>query len=517
MSFVFAAPDLLNDAAGNVSGIGTTLAEATAAAAGPTTNVAAAAADEVSVAFSQLFGTYGQQFQAVSAQAAAYHTEFASLMNGGAAAYLTAELAAAAAATDPILGGLGPIIIGGSNPITGGSPLGPIFAGAGNEIGTVVSALIGGDQATLTRGWYAAGATAAAAAEPYQALFANTVANLRTIVGDWTAHPLPILQQLGANQNGYANTVGAGFTRVVQDFPTTLINDIQIGYHGATTFDYAGTLHTFQARQSYNSAITTAALQNAVVALQERLPLFQADLGNIGYSVLAGDYHGAVHGIPRAFLNLLLGEINISNLSTVNIEGPAGALMPLMSTSNGMQDIVNLITPGIQRQVAQNFIDAFSTSISSVGLAAIGAPISTLDGLATGATAFGAALQTGNGVAALGALVDMPAFALNGLLNGNTVVDLTIQVTETLDFPGIPPLLPPFTVGTGTPVVLHMPFTGLLTPAQPLAVTVQAPSGVTTVPLTFTLGESFGGIRVAGAIPTLLNYLPQQIALAIAN
>ena len=86
MSFVIAAPEAVTAAAGNLAGIGSTLGEATAAAAAPTTGVAAAAADEVSIALSEIFGTYGQQFQALSAQASAFHNEFVSLLNGGAAA-----------------------------------------------------------------------------------------------------------------------------------------------------------------------------------------------------------------------------------------------------------------------------------------------------------------------------------------------------------------------------------------------------------------------------------------------
>ena len=93
MSFVI-APEIVLGAVGKLADIGSTLGEATAAAAGPTTSVATAAADEVSHALSQLFGTYGQQFQAVSAQAAAFHSEFVGLLNGGVAAYLNTEILA---------------------------------------------------------------------------------------------------------------------------------------------------------------------------------------------------------------------------------------------------------------------------------------------------------------------------------------------------------------------------------------------------------------------------------------
>src|ERR1700757_3437712 len=93
VSFVVTAPEMMTAAAENLAGNASTLGEATAAAAGPTTGVAAAAADEVSIAISRLFGTYGQEFQAASAQAAAFHNEFVSLLNGGAAAYLSTEIA----------------------------------------------------------------------------------------------------------------------------------------------------------------------------------------------------------------------------------------------------------------------------------------------------------------------------------------------------------------------------------------------------------------------------------------
>lgn len=81
---------------------------------------AAAAADDVSIAVSQLFGRYGQEFQTVSNQLAAFHTEFVRTLNRGAAAYLNTESAnggqlfgqieagqravSAAAAASPVVG-----------------------------------------------------------------------------------------------------------------------------------------------------------------------------------------------------------------------------------------------------------------------------------------------------------------------------------------------------------------------------------------------------------------------------
>jgi PE family len=57
-------------------GIGSSLSAADAAATLPTTAVVAAAADEVSTAIASLFSGHVQQFQALSAQAAAFHARF---------------------------------------------------------------------------------------------------------------------------------------------------------------------------------------------------------------------------------------------------------------------------------------------------------------------------------------------------------------------------------------------------------------------------------------------------------
>jgi hypothetical protein len=59
----------------------------------PTTSVLAAGADEVSASVAALFGAHAQAYQTLSAQAAAFHTQFVQLMNGGAASYASTEAA----------------------------------------------------------------------------------------------------------------------------------------------------------------------------------------------------------------------------------------------------------------------------------------------------------------------------------------------------------------------------------------------------------------------------------------
>ncbi|MBL7659838.1 PE family protein, partial [Escherichia coli] len=91
MSFVFAVPEMVAATASDLASLGAALSEATAAAAIPTTQVLAAAADEVSAAVAALFGAHGQTYQVLSAQAAAFHSQFVQALSGGAQAYAAAE------------------------------------------------------------------------------------------------------------------------------------------------------------------------------------------------------------------------------------------------------------------------------------------------------------------------------------------------------------------------------------------------------------------------------------------
>ncbi|WP_156748553.1 PE family protein, partial [Mycobacterium sp. E3198] len=95
MSYVIASPQMLAAVATDVAGIGSSLNAATAAAAMPTTNVLAAAQDEVSAAITSLFSGVAQDYQALSARAAAFHSEFVQALGGAGGAYVAAEAASA--------------------------------------------------------------------------------------------------------------------------------------------------------------------------------------------------------------------------------------------------------------------------------------------------------------------------------------------------------------------------------------------------------------------------------------
>ena len=93
MSYVIAAPEYLAAAATDLSNIGSALSDANSAALGPVSSVLPAGADEVSASIAALFGAHAQTYEAISATAQMFHTQFVQLMSGGAEQYLLAEAA----------------------------------------------------------------------------------------------------------------------------------------------------------------------------------------------------------------------------------------------------------------------------------------------------------------------------------------------------------------------------------------------------------------------------------------
>ncbi len=531
VSLVVAEPDALSNAAGHLAGIGSKIEDATAAGAGPTTTVAAAASDDVSIAISEFFGTYGKQFQTFSARAAAFHDEFVSLLRGGAAAYLDTEFAnarlgqanpansPAPAAAAPGGAFLAELSAGNTElgPITGAISVGELLPGAPPEIGAAISVLGGG---SLLPGLFGFGPFApttgspAVAEGPWQTLFANTGANLQTIYSDWAAHPFPVAQQVIANQAEYARTIGGGLAAAAQDLPATVANlPANIGLAVADAVNFPAELQGYLGKQVGYGQVVVDALQNAGAELPQTLPNFFGDVDKANQAVMAGDYNDAVDYVPRAAVDLFLSGVNINNLSQITVEGPAGELLPLMSLPAQMQqDLIDLLPPGaILTQMVQNSFNATNTVVNSIALAAIGPPIATLDGFATGLTVLGGAVATGNGVGAVGALLDMPAYVLDGFLNGETVVELRVPVSETVTIP-LTPLTPPIVVGANTPVLVRMPFGGVLAQPQPITATIELPGTGSPAPLDITIPD----MQVAGVVPTLLNVIPQRVAEAIA-
>src|SRR5271155_4079424 len=91
MSFVPPAPAAISAAATQLEGVGTSFATESAGAAGSTTAVAPAAADEVSILQSGVFSTYGQLYQTVRAQAQAVHQQFVNTLQQSSGSYQETE------------------------------------------------------------------------------------------------------------------------------------------------------------------------------------------------------------------------------------------------------------------------------------------------------------------------------------------------------------------------------------------------------------------------------------------
>ncbi|OBK19253.1 PE family protein, partial [Mycobacterium asiaticum] len=88
-----AVPQELVAVASELSGIGSAIGSANAAAVASTATVLPAAADEVSAAIAALFGTYGRDYQVVSARVSAFHDQFVRSLAAAGGAYGSAEAA----------------------------------------------------------------------------------------------------------------------------------------------------------------------------------------------------------------------------------------------------------------------------------------------------------------------------------------------------------------------------------------------------------------------------------------
>ncbi|QLL06331.1 PE family protein [Mycobacterium vicinigordonae] len=104
MSYFSLAPEWVTAAAADLAGIGSKLGAAGSAAAGVTTSVLPAGADEISAAVAGLFGAHGQAFQEVSARVGQFHDQFVQALRNAAGAYASAEAASVQALAAP--GGL---------------------------------------------------------------------------------------------------------------------------------------------------------------------------------------------------------------------------------------------------------------------------------------------------------------------------------------------------------------------------------------------------------------------------
>ncbi|MGA8253333.1 MAG: PE family protein, partial [Mycobacterium sp.] len=126
MSFLKTIPQELLSAAAQLEGIGTSLTAQNAGAAAPTTSIAPAAADPVSILQSGIFSSYGTLYQQLAAEAQAIQQQFTSTLGLSSGTYSATEAANAttAQATGPVSTLINDIseLLGGPVTSVGGQP-----------------------------------------------------------------------------------------------------------------------------------------------------------------------------------------------------------------------------------------------------------------------------------------------------------------------------------------------------------------------------------------------------------
>ena len=574
MSLVIAAPDVMAAAATDLANIGSTLSAANAAAASQTTGVLAAAEDEVSAAIAAVFSGHGQGFQALSAQAQAFHSEFVNLMNAGAGAYLSAEIAnaeqvltnAVGAPVQALLGGGASLGSGGGGAVSaasGGGLLGGPLGRGGTTGGSLVGGLTGGSSGLLGG---LTGSTGLLAG------LTGSTSGLSGVLGG--------LGSLGGNLNSILSGALPGLPAAQSELEISLSPGlVGVGTGGTGFTGIAGPYamlieNTIANLQSLGAGwLADPFAQLVATAFGDAAQSFQAGLADlpaafqaISQAFAAGNYVGGLSDLGTGFEGLFTGTIG--DLSPIFAIPPGDIFQNISNVTNTLTDAS--ITFGIQPDTSALPLSLLNSTLTlTLGLPlalefdAIGAPITTMFAFEASEAAFGSAVQSGNFAAALTALVDAPAVIANGFLNGHATLILQQSFSANLAIP--------VTVGTpvteqvtvGIPVteqlMIGIPLGGILTPLAPVtAVVGPVTIGPVTVgqfsipvpPVTvgpfpvpgtpFTVGPftipvppvtvgpftappvTYGpfpstvhGTPIGGIIPALVNYAPQQLAHAI--
>ena len=288
------------------------------------------------------------------------------------------------------------------------------------------------------------GATVAA---PYQMLVSNTVANLQSLGGAITANPAPVLRQFVSNQLLYGQATATGFQNAVLNLHAELANlpaNIQAGVQGVLP-----AVQQFVNNEIGYGQLIATSLQNAGNDFMAGLNALPANLQTAAQTLMSGDITGGLLQVGEAFLDPVFSGLNVSmdpvtGLLDITPGGALGDLFPILGIPAQMaQNFTNLLPAGsVPAMVAQNATNLFSTLTDlsqtldlntgnlHVGLPlvlaldAIGPPVTTLEAIGSSAGAFIGAVQTGDGLGALAALIDAPAVVANGFLNGQASLSL---------------------------------------------------------------------------------------------
>jgi hypothetical protein len=210
-----------------------------------------------------------------------------------------------------------------------------------------------------------------------------------------------------------------------------------------------------------------------------------------------GNVNGAADDVLQGLENFILPGFSTSGTGPITITptGVLGDLLPVFAIPGQMaQNKANTI------QILTNFSTTFNANTFGINfglplafiLDALGSPVTTISALSSSAHVITSAVQTGNVVGAIDGILDAPANAANGFLNGQTMLSL-----------------PPITLdlfGSSITAPSEIPLGGILAPLSPVTILFDG------VPLQLLSGTHFGGI-----IPALTQFVPEQLAQAIAG
>ncbi|BBX61268.1 hypothetical protein MSAS_04420 [Mycobacterium saskatchewanense] len=527
MSFVVAVPELVQGAAQDLAGIQDALAEAAASVVGPTTGVVPAAADEVSAAIASMFGSFGQEFQALSSQAQAFHAEFVNLMNAGAGAYLSAEVTnaeqalanAVSAPAQALFGGAASLGSGGAaTSAASGGFLGGLLGGSGTSGGALISSLTGGGSGvggllTGLTGSSGVGGILASLGSGTGLLGGLTTGatDLGGLLGGLTGGTSGLTGLLGGLTGGGGllgglNSLGGNLGSLLSGVPglsgalsglenslTGVVNSLLPGLVnmqvGAGPY-FTGLWGPYEAL-FYNTWTNLQSLGAGWLA--DPFPFLRQFVANqIGYAQTIG---AALQSGNFAPVAAIPGEIahNFTNvfatLTNTNITSALVVSQLLPPPSLGIQNAVGLPL-------------VFGASV-------LGPPVAALEAAGSSASAFMAAVQAGNPAGAFAALFDAPAVIANGFLNGQVTFPYALSLSSVTGASGI-------NLGeiADLSVVGNFPLDGLLHPPgyYPVTATLSVP-GNAVGPVNVNIGA--GTTPFSGLLPFLINYAPQQLAQAI--
>ncbi len=284
-------------------------------------------------------------------------------------------------------------------------------------------------------------------------------------------------------------------------------------------------------------------LENSLSGLVNSLlpNLVNVNFGNAGpvFTGLFGPYNQLVYNTvtnlqalgadwladPFPFLRQFLanqagyGQTILTALQTGNF-APVSAIPGKIATNFGnvVHTLTDMsVTPTIEVLTSGGAPLAVNNMIGLplvAGAAVIGPPTAAFQAAQAAGAAFTSAVQAGNGAAAFAAAFGFPATVLDGFLNGHAVFPYSLNLGQ-IAIPAVNLFginLPSIVNATA---VANLPLDGLLVQPgyYPISVTLST-LAAPIVPIT-SVDIGAGGTPFSGLLQLLINYAPQQLAVAI--